>query len=160
MKLNKVMIIGNLGRDPQETRLPSGTIGSKFPVAVNDTWTDSNGNRHTDTTWFLVRVSNNQADACNKFLFKGRKVYVEGKLRANEFGNPLIWFKNDDVDRRTPYTSFELLAWTVEFGENPNRDVHVIPDDDDYSNQTESAASDVEPANVEVEPEEEEEFPF
>jgi len=121
MKLNETMIIGNLGRDPQETQLPSGTVGSVFPVGVNNDWTDRNGERHTQTTWFTVRVSNNQASACNSYLYKGRKVLVRGRLRADDYGNPRIWFKNDDTNRENPRTTFELLAYNVEFGEDTRR---------------------------------------
>jgi len=134
MKLHKVMIIGNLGRDPKEVRLPSGSTGSVFPVAVNDEWTDSNGNRQKDTTWYTVRVSNNQAEACNRHLKKGRKVLVEGKMRSNDWGNPRIWFKTDDTERADPRTTFELLAWTVEFGENPQQQ-SAVSDSEEFSSQ-------------------------
>ena len=125
MKLNKVMVIGNLGRDPSETHLPSGTVGSTFPIAANREWTDHNGERHSETTWFLVRVSNNQAAACNQYLYKGREVFVEGHLRVSEFGGPIIYYKNGESE---PRTSFELIANTVEFGADTRRQSNAVPD--------------------------------
>ena len=157
MKLNKVMVIGNLGRDPSETHLPSGTVGSTFPIAANREWTDHNGERHSETTWFLVRVSNNQAAACNQYLYKGREVYVEGHLRVSEFGGPIIYFKNGESE---PRTSFELIAHTVEFGADTRRQANAIPDEYGTLEPTtqESAATQEEEAVSEFESEDE--FPF
>ena len=150
MKLHNVMIIGNLGRDPKEVRLPSGSVGSVFPVAVNDEWTDANGNRQKDTTWYTVRVSNNQAEPCNLHLKKGRKVLVEGKMRSNDWGNPRIWFKNDDTEHANPRTTFELLAWNVEFDDIPRQQESAYESEEFSSEDQKPSAPVVKTVTVEA----------
>lgn len=81
--LNKVMIIGNLGSDPEMRFTPNGSPVTSFRVATNRVYTTADGERKTETEWFSVVTWNKLAEQCNQFLSKGRLVYVEGRLRTS-----------------------------------------------------------------------------
>ena len=80
--LNKIMVIGNLGGDPEMRYTPQGTPVTNFSVAVNRVYTDANGERHEETEWFRVSAWRQLAEQCNLYLAKGRKAYVEGRFRG------------------------------------------------------------------------------
>ncbi|QPC80873.1 single-stranded DNA-binding protein [Phototrophicus methaneseepsis] len=80
--LNKVMIIGHVGRDPEMRYTPSGRPVTSFSVATNRTWTSAEGERHEETEWFNVVAWGNLAEICNSHLNKGQQVYVEGRLQT------------------------------------------------------------------------------
>ena len=80
--LNKVMIIGNVGRDPEMRYTPSGRPVTSFSVATSRTWTSGEGERHEETEWFNVVAWGNLAEICNSHLSKGQQVYVEGRLQT------------------------------------------------------------------------------
>lgn len=80
--LNKVMIIGHLGRDPEMRYTPSGRPVTTFTVATSRTWNTSDGERHTETEWFNVVAWGNLAEICKQYLNKGQQVYVEGRLQT------------------------------------------------------------------------------
>jgi len=83
--LNKVMIIGNLGRDPEMRYTPSGRPVTSFSVATSRTWNSSDGERHTETEWFNVVAWGNLAEICKQYLSKGQRVYVEGRLQTRRW---------------------------------------------------------------------------
>ena len=108
----KITIIGNLGRDPEMRYLPSGQAVTNISVASNHTFTDSNGQKVKETTWFRVSVWGAQAESVNQYLQQGSRVLVEGRLRPDpETGNPRIWTRNDG----TPGSNFEITAQRVVF---------------------------------------------
>nr|MBP8974865.1 single-stranded DNA-binding protein [Anaerolineae bacterium] len=80
--LNKVMIIGVLGRDPELRYTPSGRPVASFSVATSRTWTSSDGDRREETEWFNVVAWGNLAEICKTHLVKGQQVYVEGRLQT------------------------------------------------------------------------------
>ena len=80
--LNKVMIIGNLGRDPEMRYTPSGRPVTSFSVVTTRTWTSGEGERHEESEWFNVVAWGNLAEICNQYLKKGQQVYVEGRLQT------------------------------------------------------------------------------
>lgn len=80
--LNKVMIIGNLGSEPEMRFTPNGRPVTSFRVATNRVYTTAEGERKEETEWFTVVSWGNLAEQCNQFLTKGRLVYVEGRLRT------------------------------------------------------------------------------
>ena len=84
MSLNKVMIIGNLGADPEMRYTPNGDAITNFNVAVNETWT-SNGEKKDRTEWFRVVTWNKLAEMCAQYLTKGRQVFVEGRLQTRSW---------------------------------------------------------------------------
>ncbi|HZD55832.1 MAG TPA: single-stranded DNA-binding protein [Anaerolineales bacterium] len=98
--LNKVMIIGNLGRDPEMRYTPSGRPVTSFSVATSRTWTTSDGERRTETEWFNIVAWGNLAEFCNQYLSKGQRVYVEGRLQTRR------WEDNDG----NKHTSIEVVA--------------------------------------------------
>lgn len=108
----KVMIIGNLGGDPEMRYFPDGTAVTNFSVATNRKWTDPNsGDLVEKVTWFRVSVTGKQAEACNTYLVKGRQVYVEGRLKADDHGGPKLWTADDGTVRAT----FEIQSFIVNF---------------------------------------------
>ncbi|QRN83842.1 single-stranded DNA-binding protein [Chloroflexota bacterium] len=83
--LNKVMIIGYLGRDPEMRFTPSGKSVSSFSVACNRSWKSKDGERHTETDWFNVVAWGDLAEISKQFLSKGSMVYIEGRLQIREW---------------------------------------------------------------------------
>ncbi|MBI9049087.1 MAG: single-stranded DNA-binding protein [Anaerolineaceae bacterium] len=103
---HKVIIVGNLGRDPEMRFIPSGQAVTTFSVAVSDGFGD-----RKKTIWFRVSAWEKQAETCNNFLKKGSKVLVEGRINADDSGNPRTWSRQDG----STGTSYELTAQTVRF---------------------------------------------
>ncbi len=86
--LNKVMIIGHLGRDPEMRYTPSGRPVTTFTVATTRTWNTSEGERREETEWFNVVAWGSLAEICNQYLRKGHQVYVEGRLQTRRWDDP------------------------------------------------------------------------
>jgi single-strand DNA-binding protein len=108
---HKVILVGNLGRDPEMRYTPSGQPVTNLSVATNRTYTDNAGSQVKETVWFRVTVWGKQAEAVHQYLRKGRQVLVEGRLNPDDNGNPRIWNAQDG----TPRASFEVTAQTVRF---------------------------------------------
>ncbi|MBI3362277.1 MAG: single-stranded DNA-binding protein [Chloroflexi bacterium] len=83
--LNRVMIIGNLGQDPEMRYTPNGKPVTSFSVAVNRTWKTPDGERHEDTEWFNVVAWDGLAETCKQYLSKGQPVYIEGRLQTRKW---------------------------------------------------------------------------
>ncbi len=83
--LNKVMIIGNVGTDPEMRFTPNGNPVTSFRLATSRTYASSDGERKQETEWFTIVSWNRLAETCNQFLTKGQKVYVEGRLRTRNW---------------------------------------------------------------------------
>ncbi len=114
----KIIIVGNLGRDPEMRYTPSGQPVTNFSVATNRRYTSSNGERVDETVWFRVSAWGRLAETCNQYLAKGRKVLVEGRLTADSSGGPRVW--TDQAG--TPRASFEISALNVQFLSGPNEE--------------------------------------
>ncbi len=107
-----IIIVGNLGRDPEMRYTPSGQAVTSFSVATNRKYTSSHGESVNETIWFRVSAWGKQAEICNQYLKKGSKVLVEGRLTPDKnTGGPRIWNKQDG----TAAASFEVTAQTVRF---------------------------------------------
>jgi single-strand DNA-binding protein len=78
--VNKVILIGNLGQDPELRTTPSGTSVATFTLATNESWTDREGTRQERTEWHRIVTWAKLADICGQYLRKGRQVYIEGRL--------------------------------------------------------------------------------
>jgi len=102
----KLIIVGNLGRDPEMKYLPDGNAVTSFAVA-----TSRKVSGEKETVWFRISVWGKQAETCNQYLGKGSKVLVEGRLSADENGNPKVFKRNDGSSG----SSFEVRADTVQF---------------------------------------------
>ena len=83
--LNKVMIIGNVGREPEMRYMPSGRPVTSFSVATTRSWTTAEGERREETEWFNVVAWGNLAEICKQHLHKGQQVYVEGRLQTRNW---------------------------------------------------------------------------
>lgn len=108
---HRIILVGNLGRDPEMRYTPSGQAVTNLSVATNRKYTTSNGEQVEETVWFRVSVWGRQAETVNQYLTKGRQVLVEGRLVPDENGNPRIWNRQDG----TPAASFEVNAMSVRF---------------------------------------------
>jgi|DewCreStandDraft_2_1066082.scaffolds.fasta_scaffold00347_26 single-strand DNA-binding protein len=86
--LNKVMIIGNLGADPEMRYTPSGSPVTNFRVATTRRWTGPDGTPREETEWFNVVAWDKLAELCNEYLRKGSRVYIEGRLRTRSWDGP------------------------------------------------------------------------
>lgn len=98
--LNKVQIIGYLGKDPEMRYTPSGRPVTTFSVAVSRSWNSADGERHTETEWFNVVAWGNLAEICKQYLVKGQQVYIEGRLQIRRW---------DDKEGQR-HTSVEVVA--------------------------------------------------
>jgi single-strand DNA-binding protein len=108
---HKVILVGNLGRDPELRYTPSGQAVANLSVATNRRFTDNSGEQREVTVWFRVSVWGKQAETVNQYLRKGRQVLVEGRLNPDENGNPRIWTRQDG----SPAASYEISAQDVRF---------------------------------------------
>ena len=93
--LNKVMVIGHLGRDPEMRYTPSGRPVTTFSVASSRSWTTSDGEKRSDTEWFNIVAWGSLAEICNQYLKKGQQVYIEGRLQTRR------WEDDDGNQRQT-----------------------------------------------------------
>lgn len=133
--LNKVMIIGHLGKDPEMRYTPSTRPVTTFTVAVSRSWNSADGERHSETEWFNIVAWGNLAEICKQYLTKGQQVYIEGRLQTRHW---------DDKEGQK-HTSVEIVAnEMMMLGER--RDANHAHDD-------QSAPADEPAAN-------EDEFPF
>lgn len=98
--LNKVMIIGRLGRDPEMRYTPSGKPVTTFSVVTSRSWTTSEGERRVESEWFNIVAWGNLAEICKQYLSKGQQVYIEGRLQTRHW---------DDQEGHK-HTSVEIVA--------------------------------------------------
>jgi len=116
MSVNKVILVGRLGQDPELKYTPSGSAVCNFSLATSESWNDKSGQKQERTEWHRVVVWSKLAELCNQYLAKGRQAYVEGRLQTRSW---------DDKTGNKRYTT-EVLASTIQFlggrGDAPVRD--------------------------------------
>lgn len=120
--LNKVMIIGRLGRDPEMRYTPSGRPVTTFNIASTRSWNSSDGERHTETEWFNIVAWGSLAEICKQHLTKNQQVYVEGRLQTR------VW-EDANGNKRS---STEIVAKEmIVLGERkePSTDDEEVPDE-------------------------------
>ena len=105
MSVNKVILVGRLGQNPEVKVTPGGQSVSNFSIATNEAWTDKSGQKQERTEWHRIVVWGKTAEICGKYLAKGRQVYIEGKLQTRSF---------QDKEGHTRYTT-EVQAQHVQF---------------------------------------------
>ena len=103
--VNKAIIVGNLGRDPEVRYTQSGRAMARFSVATTETWMDRDNGRQERTDWHNIVVWGKQAETCGQYLSKGRQVYIEGSIRPRSY---------EDKDGNTRYTT-DIEAQRVQF---------------------------------------------
>ncbi|NMC13712.1 MAG: single-stranded DNA-binding protein [Chloroflexi bacterium] len=107
-----IIIVGNLGRDPEMRYTPTGQAVTNFNVATNRQYTASDGTQVKETIWFRVSTWGKSAEVCNQYLRKGSKVLIEGRLIPDpSTGGPRTWTRQDG----TTSASFEVSANTIRF---------------------------------------------
>ena len=112
MSYQTIILVGNLGKDPEMRYTPSGQPVTNFSMAVNRQYTASDGQKVKETSWFRVSVWGRQAESVNQYLRRGSQVLVEGRLNADpQSGGPRIYTRQDG----TTGASFEVTANTVRF---------------------------------------------
>ena len=116
----KIIVVGNLGGDPEMRYMPDGSAVTSFSVATNRRWTDKGTGQPVDeTTWFRVSVWGRRAEAANQYLSKGSKVLVEGRLKPDmATGGPRTWVAQDGTVR----ASFEITADNFSFMSSKGED--------------------------------------
>ncbi len=105
MSINKVILIGRLGQEPELKYTPSGAAVCNFTLATSETWTDKNGQKQERTEWHRVVVWGKLAELCNQYLAKGRQCFVEGSLQTRQW---------DDQQGQKRYTT-EINARNIQF---------------------------------------------
>lgn len=110
--VNKVIIIGNLGSDPEMRFTPNGNPVTSFSVATNWRYTTAQGERKEETQWFTVVTWNRLAEQCNQFLTKGRLVYAEGRLRTRSWDGQdgLKHFRNEIIANKITFLDKQAVA--------------------------------------------------
>ena len=127
--LNKVMIIGHLGRDPEMRYTPSGRPVTSFSVVTTRAWTSAEGERHEESEWFNVVAWGNLAEICNQYLTKGQQVYVEGRLQTRGW---------EDEERKKHYRTELVASEMVVLGDRRNNvNAGVLPAATETSEQEE-----------------------
>ena len=134
--LNKVMVIGHLGRDPEMRYTPSGRPVTTFTLAVSRSWNTADGERRTETEWFNIVAWGNLAEICKQYLTKGQQVYIEGRLQTRKW---------DDKEGNKHYTTEIVAQEMMMLGERK----------DSNHNHGEETASEEMPTGTD-----EDEFPF
>lgn len=126
--VNKVILIGRLGQDPEVRYTPSGQAVANFSMATSENWTGKDGQKQERTEWHRIVVWGRLAELCKDYLRKGRQVYIDGKLQTRSW---------DDKDGKKRYTT-EIVANTVQFlGTAPDK--VETTDSNVEHNQTESS---------------------
>jgi single-strand DNA-binding protein len=105
MSVNKAILIGNLGKDPEVRFTSTGRAVARFPIATSEVWTDAEGNRQERTEWHNIIVWGKQGETCGQYLAKGRQVFVEGSIRTRNY---------DDKSGTKRYVT-EIIAQRVRF---------------------------------------------
>lgn len=125
----KIIIVGNLGRDPEMRYMPDGTAVTNFSVATSRRWSGQDGQPRDETTWFRVEVWRRQAETVNQYLSKGSKVLVEGRIKPDpETGGPRLWNRQDG----SVGASFEVVADAVRFLSSRGEEGGYSGGDDEY----------------------------
>ena len=129
--VNKVVIVGNLGSDPELRRTQSGTPVVSFSVATSEKWTDKNGQQQEETEWHNITAWNKQAEILAQYLQKGSSVYIEGKLKTSSWeDNGVKKYKTDIVVRE-----FQFLGGNKQQSQQQQNKQDFAPQDNGFQQQ-------------------------
>lgn len=140
--VNKAIILGNLGRDPELKYMPNGDAVCNFSIATTDTWKDRDGNQQEKTEWHNIVAFRRLAEICGEYLKKGKQVYIEGKIQTRS------WEDKDGVKK---YMT-EIVANQMQMLGRRGEDM-----DGDYSPPASSAPQESKPPST---PDDEDDLPF
>ena len=125
--LNKVMIIGRLGQDPEMRYTPSGRPLTNFQLAANRSWTTADGEKKTETEWFNIVAWGKLAEICNQYLKKGQQVYIEGRLHTRR------WQDDEGANHSSvEVITQEMIMLDGRAGDENNPESDDMPDQDEY----------------------------
>ena len=122
MSVNKVILLGNLGRDPEMRYMPNGEAVANFSIATTEQWKDKNGERQSRTEWHNITLYRRLAEIAGQYLKKGAQVYIEGRIQSRKYTG------RDGVER----TAYEIIASEMKMlgaraGDDGNADVPEPP---------------------------------
>ena len=100
MSVNKAILIGRLGRDPEVRQMPNGEAVCNFSIATDETWKDQSGQRQTKTEWHAITLYRRMAEVAGQYLKKGSLVYIEGRIQSRKYTG------KDGVER----TAYEIIG--------------------------------------------------
>ena len=100
MSLNKAILIGRLGRDPEVRHMPNGEAVCNFSIATDETWKDQSGQRQTKTEWHAITLYRRTAEVAGQYLKKGSLVYIEGRIQSRKYTG------KDGIER----TAYEIIG--------------------------------------------------
>ena len=129
--VNKIMLIGNVGKDPELQITSDGTPYTRFSLAVNRSYTSSSGEKVEETEWFNIVVWRQLAEICERYLHKGSKVYIEGRLSQRKYtdregvGRTSVEVIASDMEMLSP----KPASSSVEAGENRDPFLPDLPED-------------------------------
>jgi single-strand DNA-binding protein len=120
--INKVILVGRLGKDPEMRFLPDSAAVAQFSVATQRIWRDEINEKHTETDWHTVVAWSRLAEVCSQYLYKGQLVYVEGRLQTRSW----------EGDDKVKHYRTEVVAEQVKFLERKTEDTTIpaMPEDD------------------------------
>jgi single-strand DNA-binding protein len=125
--LNKVMLTGHLGADPEMRYTPQGSAVTTFRVAANRSWKSADGTQHDDTEWFRIVAWDKLAEVCNQYLAKGTRVYVEGRLQTRKWQD-----KETGQDRYiTEVVASDMIMLSSRQDRQPAGDYDAAPEADE-----------------------------
>jgi single-strand DNA-binding protein len=150
MSVNKVILVGHLGANPEVRFTPSGAAVANFSIATNEVWNDKNGQKQEKTEWHRIVVWGKLAQLCGEYLSKGRQAYIEGRLQTRQW---------QDKDGQTKYMT-EVVASTVQFLGSKGADRSASYDGSAASMQSSGQSSGPSAAPMEESSFSEEDIPF
>ena len=112
--VNRVILIGNLGHDPEMRYMPSGDAVASFSIATTETWKDKNGQKQEQTEWHRISMFGKQAEVAGQYLKKGSSVYIEGRIQTRK------WTDKDGQERQ----STEIRADRMQMLGGRSEDIH------------------------------------
>lgn len=150
MSVNKVILVGNVGKDPEIRHLDSGVAVANFPLATSETYTAKNGEKVTTTEWHNIVLWRGLADVAEKYVTKGRQLYIEGRIRTRSY---------DDKDGNKRYTT-EIYGDVMQLlGPAPGNQSSGAGNSSNTSQQASAPSSQVNEPDFN-EPEGDEDLPF
>ena len=124
--LNKVLLIGHLGRDPEMRYTPSGRPVTTFSMASSRSWNTAEGERRSETEWFNIVAWGSLAEICNQYLKKGQQVYIEGRLQTRRW-------EDDEGNKRS--TTEVVAREMIMLGDRRDKEDQTRPDEETYGDE-------------------------
>ena len=128
--VNKVILVGNLGRDPEVRYMPSGDAMASLSIATTDTWKDKGGEKQERTEWHRVVMFGKQAEIAGEYLKKGSQVYIEGRLQTRK------WTDKSNIERYTTEIIADRMQMLGSRSAASSGDFESPDRDNDYNNST------------------------